>query len=213
LLFISSVARSAPAVLLSDVRVAVEPSDDDSLFVKEFITLKPMGPSDAPNPDGIVIPLPGNATNAVLGEDVPSDGITIEKMGLLIKGSIPQAGRSVAVTFNTPIADGRAVIEQSFGAPIALAFAAYVGELDGMTFSGRKFSQSEKDSTPDGMPALFISGKNLTDGRIIITVDGFGKGPIRTVTVIATIFCFLVLGIGFVLWIRRRGGKDPDFQE
>jgi hypothetical protein len=94
-----------------------------------------------------------------------------------------------------------------------VVLAAYVGEPDNITLTGKGFSASEKDATPSGMPALFITGKNFSDGRVLITVDGFGKGPLKIVTVLATILCFLVLGLGFTLWIKRRFRKDPDFLE
>ncbi len=209
--FLSSAALGMPRVLVSEMRIAVEPSGKNAVFVKELITLKPMGQSDLPNEDGIVIPLPKGATGAALGEEISQEGIAVKDNALHIEGNVSTAGRSVAVTFQLPIANGRAVIDQSTGAPIAEVFCALVGEVNGIALFGPGFSAAQKDDTPEGMPALFVEGKNFTNGRVSLTVDGFGKGLVHTVTMTATFVSFLVLLAGFVIWIKRRIKKDTDF--
>jgi hypothetical protein len=106
-LLVSSAVLCAPKVLLQDVRISVEPAEG-LILVKEMITMKPMGQADEPNADGIIISLPNNAMNAALGEDIPSDGITLKGNGIHIKGPIPAASKPAAVSFYLGLSDGRA---------------------------------------------------------------------------------------------------------
>ena len=197
-------------VAFSDVRIAMEPSDE-GLTVKEMVVIKPAGNTDFANALGTSIPLPTGASEVQLAEDLPSEGLVVKNGDILVTGPIPAAGRQAAIRFTLSVTDETVSFDQTFPAPVKLAHAAWVGDADSFMLSGEGFGPSDVGKTPKGTPAIFIAAKDLDSGRLHITLSGFGKNPLDYVSWSAALLSFVLLAAGFVRWGRGRATGDSDF--
>ena len=210
LLWATPAAVSAAEVVFSDVRIAIEPSED-GMTINEIVLIKPVGGAAFTNPLGTSIPLPQGAVDAQLASDLPTEGLVVKNGDILVTGPIPAAGRQAAFTFTLPVRDDQVSFVQPFPAPVKLAHAAWLGDVDDYTIEGEGFSSSSPDKTPSGAPALFITAQNVDNGRVGITVSGFGKNSLGYLSIVAALVSFLLLAAGFVRWGRGRMTSDPDF--
>lgn len=207
-------ARKAGAnengVFFSSVRISME-LREDAVSVKELLTVKPIEKQGFPNTNGLATALPRGAFNAGLVPNSAADNLTLSTDAVMLTEEIPEAGRQIAVMFMLPIKDGKAVLDQSLDAPVELAHAALIGDANASALKGAGFGKSRFGKTSSDRPALFIVGRNIEDGRLLITVDNMKADLLDIFTVFATVLSFLVLTFGFVLWIQRRIAKDADF--
>ena len=201
---------SASEVVFSDVRIAMEPSEE-GMTVKEMVVITPAGNADFANSLGTSIPLPKSATEVQLAEDLPTEGLVVKNGDILVTGPIPTAGRQAAIKYALPVSDETVSFEQPFPGPVKLAHAAWVGDVDAFQLSGEGFGPSDVGKTPKGTSAIFIAAKDLDSGRLSITVSGFGKNTLDYVSWGAALVSILLLAAGFVRWGRGRGTGDPDF--
>jgi hypothetical protein len=195
----SALADKPATVTVKDMRLAFE-RQEETLLVKQMISLVPNPGAGAAR---FSFPLPTGALDAALVEDNDGAGVDLDAGKRLLTGTVPEKGRTIALTFLLPILDGTVVFDQQLGTPARLVHAALLWPADSVRLVGQGFSQAESDTTPSGMPALFTVAGNLEDGHVQLLLTGLTGTAMQRAAMVATISSFAILLFGLMVWMRR----------
>jgi hypothetical protein len=158
---------------------------------------------------GYAISLPEGAWGARIlgGEEMPFE---VLEDRVLIKAPITSQGLMITISFNLPIKNSTMVLKQQLGVPVA-EVQVYSNWTDGPTnLKGRGFTPAEQRELSNGVLALFVLGRNIEDGKVLITLSGLTDGVQRPRAMWTMGLSIAVLLIGLVLWLRRRGQSNDN---
>jgi hypothetical protein len=153
---------------------------------------------------GYAVPLPQGAwAPRIMGDEEMAFQMLEDRV--LVKEPISSKGLMMTISFNLPIKNSTMVLKQQLGKPVAQA-QAYSNWTDGTTrLMGQGFPPAQQRELNNGLLALFLFGRNIEDGHLVITLAGLADSVQRPRAMWTMGLSIAVLLMGLFLWLRRRG--------
>ncbi|MCP4600352.1 MAG: hypothetical protein GY847_07440 [Proteobacteria bacterium] len=150
-----------------------------------------------------MIPLPSGASGPQLMGD-NNDDVELKSDKFIVKVPIAEQRQSVSVRYILPIRSGSMIFDQQLRLPVASAQAISTWTAGDVVLNGRGFLPPQIHSLPSGLNGLVISGHNISDGHLIITLSGLEDGPEAWRRLIALLLSVVLLAAGLLIWLKNK---------
>ncbi len=195
------------AVSIDHVRVVFE-RRGPHVAVQQFIHLSVGEGQRFEKESGYRIGLPKGAFGSLPMKDDPN-GIKVFQDHVSIKAPITSKRAVHSIRFNLPVRDGVAILDQRLGSRIFAAQAISTWTIGDVELRGQGFAPQEIHELSGGIQGIVISGQNIGDGHLFVTLLGLFDGSQKVRGMLAIGLAIVMLLIGFVLWLRHKpAGPD-----